>query len=283
MQTSKPALELLTSDAIYRENPTALFHQLCGARPATLLLESADIDSKDDLKSLLLVDSALRITALGDTVTIQALSANGAALLELLDGALPSGIANQRQPNGRILTFPAVSSLLDEDARLCSLSVFDAFRLLQELVTVPANEREAMFFGGLFAYDLVAGFEDLPPLQSDTACPDYCFYLAETLLVIDHQAKHTRIQASLFTPLESEKQRLEQRLSQLRQQLNEPPAPLPVTTVAEMRCDVDQSDEEYGAVVRKMQRAIRAGEIFRGSLPAASRCPARRRWPPMMC
>lgn len=87
MQTSKPALELLTSDAIYRENPTALFHQLCGARPATLLLESADIDSKDDLKSLLLVDSALRITALGDTVTIQALSANGAALLELLDGA----------------------------------------------------------------------------------------------------------------------------------------------------------------------------------------------------
>jgi hypothetical protein len=31
MQTSKPALELLTSDAIYRENPTALFHQLCGA------------------------------------------------------------------------------------------------------------------------------------------------------------------------------------------------------------------------------------------------------------
>ena len=54
MQTSKPALELLTSDAIYRENPTALFPQLCGARPATLLLESADIDSKDDLKSLLL-------------------------------------------------------------------------------------------------------------------------------------------------------------------------------------------------------------------------------------
>ncbi len=28
-----------------------------------------------------------------------------------------------------------------------------------------------------------------------------------------------------------------------------------------MRCDVDQSDEEYGAVVRKMQRAIRAGNL----------------------
>ncbi len=76
MQTQKPTLELLTCEGTYRDNPTALFHQLCGNRPATLLLESADIDSKDDLKSLLLIDSALRITALGDTVTIQALSGN---------------------------------------------------------------------------------------------------------------------------------------------------------------------------------------------------------------
>ena len=91
MQTQKPTLELLTCEGAYRDNPTALFHQLCGDRPATLLLESADIDSKDDLKSLLLVDSALRITALGDTVTIQALSGNGEALLALLDNALPAG------------------------------------------------------------------------------------------------------------------------------------------------------------------------------------------------
>lgn len=79
MQTQKPTLELLTCEGAYHDNPTALFHQLCGNRPATLLLESADIDSKDDLKSLLLVDSALRITALGDTVTIQSLSGNGEA------------------------------------------------------------------------------------------------------------------------------------------------------------------------------------------------------------
>jgi len=155
MQTQKPALELLTDDAVYRENPTALFHQICGARPATLLLESADIDSKNDLKSLLLVDSALRITALGDTVTINAFTRNGASLLPLLDAALPAGVENTVTPEGRVLRFPAVSALLDEDARLCSLSVFDTFRLLQTLVTVPADEREAMFFGGLFAYDLV--------------------------------------------------------------------------------------------------------------------------------
>lgn len=47
-----------------------------------------------------------------------------------------------------------------------------------------------MFFGGLFAYDLVAGFEALPHLEAGNNCPDYCFYLAETLMVIDHQKKH---------------------------------------------------------------------------------------------
>ncbi|STQ60236.1 anthranilate synthase [Pseudescherichia vulneris] len=227
-------------------------------------------------KSLLLVDSALRITALGDTVTIQALTANGASLLPLLDAALPAGVENIARPDGRVLHFPAVSNLLDEDARLCSLSVFDAFRLLQELVTVPAEEREAMFFGGLFAYDLVAGFEDLPALAQENGCPDFCFYLAETLLVIDHQQQQTRIQASLFTPSDAEQQRLTQRIAELRQQLSLPPAPLPVETVASMRCECNQSDEEFGAVVREMQKAIRAGEIFqvvpsrRFSLPCPS-------------
>lgn len=276
MQTQKPALELLINDAPYRDNPTAIFHQLCGARPATLLLESADIDSKNDLKSLLLVDSALRITALGDTVTIHALSENGASLLPLLDAALPAGVENKHSPQGRVLRFPPISSLLDEDARLCSLSVFDAFRIMQELVTVPENEREAMFFGGLFAYDLVAGFEELPALEQDNNCPDYCFYLAETLLVIDHQKKSTRIQASLFTPSASEKQRLVQRAAQLSKQMEQEPAPLPVQKVERMSFECNQSDEEFGDVVRKMQKAIRIGEIFqvvpsrRFSLPCPS-------------
>ncbi|MGS0314686.1 anthranilate synthase component I, partial [Escherichia coli] len=127
--------------------------------------------------------------------------------------------------------FPPVSPLLDEDARLCSLSVFDAFRLLQGVVNIPTQEREAMFFGGLFAYDLVAGFEALPHLEAGNNCPDYCFYLAETLMVIDHQKKSTRIQASLFTASDREKQRLNARLAYLSQQLTQPAPPLPVTPV----------------------------------------------------
>lgn len=133
-----------------------------------------------------------------------------------------------------------------------------------------------MFFGGLFSYDLVAGFEDLPQLAAENNCPDFCFYLAETLMVIDHQKKSTRIQASLFAPNEEEKQRLTARLNDLRQQLTEAAPPLPVVSVPHMRCECNQSDEEFGGVVRLLQKAIRAGEIFqvvpsrRFSLPCPS-------------
>lgn len=259
---AKPELTLLTRQATYQHDPTLLFHQLCAARPATLLLESADVDSKDNLKSLLVIDSALRIRALGDTVTIEALSANGETLLPLLDAVLPPQVTCQVSTTARTLRFPPVDNLLDEDSRLRSLSVFDALRLIVSLVSVPAAEREAMLLGGLFAYDLVARFENLPDLPAVDHCPDYCFYLAEILLIIDHQQQSARIQASLFSASVDEQRRLTDRLDRLVMQLQSPPAGLPAQHISEMPLSCNQSDEQYGAVVEKMQQAIRLGEIF---------------------
>lgn len=98
---------------------------------------------------------------------------------------------------------------------------------------------------------------------------------AETLLVIDHQKKYTRIRASLFTPSASEKNRLAQRIAQLQQQMSEAPPALPVQRVEKMTCEVSQTDDQYGAVVRQMQKAIRAGRYSvvpsrRFSLPCPS-------------
>ncbi|CAK9885122.1 MAG: Anthranilate synthase component 1 [Candidatus Erwinia impunctatus] len=262
MPNAKPSVKLITGNAPYREDPTAVFNQLCAARPATLLLESADIESKKNLKSLLIVDSALRITALGNCVTVQALSINGQALLTLLDKALPPAIHSVSRPESRELTFPTVSLEQDEDSRLKALSVFDALRVISQLVNAPQEEREAVLLGGLFAYDLVAGFEALPPLQQDQNCPDYCFYLAETLLVIDHQHHSARLQASLFSADSGEFLRLQDRIAQLTAQLLQPAPPLAVQTLPSMTLSTSQSDEAYCATVSKMQQAIRKGEIF---------------------
>ena len=120
--------------------------------------------------------------------------------------------------------------------------------------------------GGLFAYDLVAGFEDLPALRRDQRCPDFCFYLAETLLVLDHQRGTARLQASVFSEQASEAQRLQQRLEQLQAELQQTPQPIPHQTLENMQLSCNQSDEEYGAVVSGLQEAIRQGEIFRGAV-----------------
>lgn len=276
MPNAKPTVKLITGTAPYREDPAAVFHQLCGARPATLLLESADIDSKQNLKSLLIVDSALRVSALGSCVTIKSLSENGRALLPLLDAALPASVRIEARPDGRELHFPSVDAVQDEDSRLQALSVFDALRLIPQLVNSPADEREAVLMGGLFAYDLVAGFEDLPALENQQRCPDYCFYLAETLLVLDHQTRSATLQASLFCPSTSEFQRLQSRIEQLHGQMLQPAPALPVQPLEQMTLSVSQSDEAYCDTVRQMQEAIRLGEIFqvvpsrRFSLPCPS-------------
>lgn len=262
MLNKKQPINIFTGQTAYRSDSTAIFHQLCGDRPATLLLDSAEINSKQNLKSLLIIDSALRITAQERCVTVQALTPNGAALLPLLDEALPQEIHIQARPHERELTFPEINSEQDEEARLCSLSVFDALRTLLKLVDAPAEHPEAMLFGGLFAYDLVAGFEALPTLRQDQRCPDFCFYLAETLLVLDHQQKVARLQASAFTCDPVEISRLQLRVEQLQVQLEQTPAPLPQQTVQNMVLHCNQSDEEYCAVVSNLQQAIRRGEIF---------------------
>ncbi|WP_067566544.1 anthranilate synthase component 1 [Candidatus Doolittlea endobia] len=262
MPTSQYQIELLHVQAPYRTDPTGMFNQLCGARPATLLLESAEIDKKHDLESMMVVDSALRITAFGQIVTLQALSANGVALLPLLDAALPEEVTIVTHPDGRELIFPPLIQNVDEDTRLRSLSVFDCLRLLLTLVGQPPSEPKAMFIGGLFAYDLVVGFEPLPPLRPGQRCPDYCFYLAETLLILDHQRQTCTLQCSLFSDSSSEKQRLQYRLEQLQHQLTQESEPIPHQAIETMTLTCAQSDEEYGQVVRRMQKAIREGEIF---------------------
>ncbi|CAJ0991795.1 anthranilate synthase component 1 [Pantoea sp. Nvir] len=276
MQNVKPTVKLITSEAPYREDPAVVFHQLCGIRPATLLLESADIKSKRNLKSLMIIDSALRISTLNFCITVQALSENGCALLPLLDTVLPVTVKIKVFPNRRVLHFPPTDAMQDEDTRLQQISVFDALRLIPYLVNAPNNEREAMLLGGLFAYDLVANFEDLPVLENAQCCPDYCFYLAETLLVLDHQTRSAKLQASLFCPSTSEFQRLQNRIRQLYNQMLQPLSTLPFQPVDQMTLSVNQSDKAYCDTVRRMQESIRIGEIFqvvpsrRFSLPCPS-------------
>ncbi|PHM45451.1 anthranilate synthase component I [Xenorhabdus mauleonii] len=264
-------------DTVYKTDPTLLFHQLCNNRPATLLLESAEIQSKNNIKSILIIDSAMRITANGYQVTFEALTPNGKNLFPILAALLAEKAQLNIESQVMHAHFPTAEHNLDEDSRLKSDSVFDALRALSALASFSTSP-DAIFIGGMFAYDLVAGFEPLPAVKNHQNCPDFCFYLAETLLVIDHQNEHSYLQTSLFGETNSfdesssggkssddsnpEKKRLNERMTMLASTIAESiPSLLPVA-LPDFTVDCNLSDDQYANIVQELQQSVRQGDVF---------------------
>lgn len=262
MLQNKNKIELIHEIAPYYANPTEIFNQICGSRSFTLLLESAEINKKHNLKSIMLVNSALRIKANGFTVTITSLSSNGDKLLLLLDNVIPKQVELKILNKERKLIFPFIEQNLDEDARLMSLSVFDCFRFIINLFEKPKHSSMEMFFGGLFAYDLVSNFENVPILKHGSCCPDMCFYLAEILVVFDHQKETCKIQGSVFSSDNLEKQKIIKKIKKIKNQISQIPTPIPRQIINNMLLNCNRSDEEYKKTISYLQQAIRNGEIF---------------------
>ena len=161
---------------------------------------------------------ALRIECRGRTVRVRALTRNGVQLQRLLEQRLPAVITLNRVADELLLDFPASDRTLDEDSRLKGSSVLDVLRTLQRELQCQQG-KEALFMGGSFAYDLIASFEDLPEVpEGSNDCPDYCFYVAETLITIDHIKQSTALLACLFGG-EQDESRLDERYAQLTARL----------------------------------------------------------------
>ncbi|MGF1686452.1 anthranilate synthase component 1 [Photobacterium japonica] len=257
-------LELLSLDVPYVAEPTELYYSVCGNRPHNLLLESAEIDSKQDLKSLMLIDAAVRIVCRGKQVRLEALTDNGLNVLQTLENEIADGIAVQREKACLILHFPTAERALDEDSRLREPSSFDALRMIQHAFDLTSQPREALFLGGLFAYDVVDSFEPLPAVAQDNQCPDYLFYIAETLLVIDHQRRKGKLQATLFGGDQYTASYFE--LSRRLQHIKEAclaPKPLPAAELlAECEPTTSISDEAFCQQVVDLKQHVIKGDVF---------------------
>lgn len=260
----------------YSGDPTALFHALCANKTDCLLLESAQIDSKQNLKSLLLIDAALRIQCLERQVKLTALTPNGEHCLAQLHLSHLGSVTIERDARSITLHFPHNNAKVDEDARLRQTSVFDALRLIQHSFNVQAHNKFALFIAGLFSYDLVAQFEPLGKATKNTACPDYVFYVAEQLMIIDHQAQSCQLQTTAFSSEPSLIDALQQRQTEIIQQAQAPLA-LPVAPqLVDMPVTASVNDAAFAETVEQLKEYIINGDIFqvvpsrRFSLP----CPA---------
>ncbi|MCR4555027.1 MAG: anthranilate synthase component 1 [Succinivibrionaceae bacterium] len=263
----------------YVEEPQDLFEQLTRPFDNTLLLESAEIDTKAGTKSVLITSSSNRISCFGNTVFFQALTPNGFNVNDQLYEILKNSKELTVTRNGNVLTavYPELPSNLDEDSRLKSTTVLDALRVVLRQLRCDQGSKY-IFLGGCFAYDLIAGFEKLPQVKvSPNDCPDFCFYLAETMIRINHITQETKIYGITFSGRNNCRDYIMDRVQALKARCDafkrqEPQKPEKLQGVIES----DLPDAEFCKIVEQLKENIRKGDIFQvvPSRTFAVNCPS---------
>lgn len=244
-----------------------------------MLLESSDIGSREHLKSIILLQAAIRIECNGSDVRLNALTQNGQnALLHIVSRLNHRSMKVEKLANSRSISvhYSKDNGFVDEDSRLKQISSIDILRTIRESFCITGNSDYSIFLSGMFSYDLIASFESLPEVDNGSnSCPDYVFYLAESLLVIDHQQNQKRFLCNHFSTDKKQSSQeektyfeLARSFDKLESQLRgfQPPKSKIETELnnfsADCEISVDVSDLNYQAIVKQLKQNIVGGDIF---------------------
>ncbi|GIU35867.1 anthranilate synthase component 1 [Shewanella schlegeliana] len=256
----------------YHDDPLCLYQHVTQDAPHTMLLESAEIDSKDHLKSIVLTHAAMMIRCSGYQLEFSALTDNGKTLLApikfFFKQGFPATEIKHHSGSRLSLTLQKESNQLDEDARLKSTSPLDGLRALVKYIRCDESpEFEDLFLGGVLSYDLIDTVEPLPSVpEGDNTCPDYLFYLAETLILVDHQQQSAEIVTHQFieptqTASNQVKHQLTERMAELQQACHSL-APIAELVGVDAETQVNISDHDFKDTVNNLKEHIIAGDIF---------------------
>ena len=157
-----------------------------GSRPTnTVLLESADIASKQHLTTIAVLAASAQITCMGDTVTLKALdTTDGPQALKAVAQCLSSAVTHQSDSE-LVLHLPSVAEdSAEEHARLRERSTMEPLRILTDQVVAHPH---LPLVAGAVAFDYLGTYESLPSVADGAnTCPDYLFFNARIILVVDH-------------------------------------------------------------------------------------------------
>lgn len=157
-----------------------------GSRPTnTVLLESADIASKQHLTTIAVLAASAQITCTGDTITLKALdTTDGPQALKAVAQYLSSAVTRQSDSE-LVLHLPSVAEdSAEEHARLRERSTMEPLRILTDQVVAHPH---LPLVAGAVAFDYLGTYESLPSVADGAnTCPDYLFFNARIILVVDH-------------------------------------------------------------------------------------------------
>ena len=241
-----------------------------------VLLESADITTKASRTTVAVLEASARLTCWGGTVMAEALDAvdgsgpgaDGLGALARLEEGLAEHVTDRR-PGRLTLTLPTICEddpSIEERERLTALSTIEPLRLLARAeVDHPHLPLEA----GAFAFDYLSTFESLPEVaQGANTCPDYLFYDARIILVVDHPTQEATLVGASVDAAD-----LERRMEALAAAIDgiEDPADSANTAIEAPAGGPDSpvlhavptvSDADFEAVVEEMRGYIADGDVY---------------------
>jgi anthranilate synthase component 1 len=258
--------------------PLALYRDHCdqGRRAHTLLLESADPGSGRPQRSMVMLSAAISITAEGGWVTVMALNPNGEALLPALGEHLAGSIASMNPATIRVRVASS-RHVTVESERIRAPATLDVLRALANLLRPGlAGNPESVFLAGVMSYDLTGEFEELPPPTSAVVeVPDFRFYLADRLVVVDHTRRRSEVFALLLGTASAEEQAARDDIARIAEwaaaavdaagdAIGEEAAQAARTALpgSTPSAAVDLDDDAFAALVGRLQRHIVAGDVF---------------------
>ena len=255
-----------------------------GSRPTnTVLLESADIASKQHLTTIAVLAASAQITCTGDTVTLKALdTTDGPQALKAVAQYLSSAVTRQSDSE-LVLHLPSVAEdSAEEHARLRERSTMEPLRILTDQVVAHPH---LPLVAGAVAFDYLGTYESLPSVADGAnTCPDYLFFNARIILVVDHPTGSCQlVGASLdAAQLSAQMDALEAAINELpaqapsapaeqaapAQQAAAPEAQTTLTPSAHQAAEdtisayPTMSDADFCELVAKMQQHIAIGDAY---------------------
>jgi anthranilate synthase component I len=259
-------------------SPVGLFSRLSepNNNHNRILLESSEINSKAHLKSIIVNRAALRIECNQQTVQISALTANGLNALKSLKEFFSADVQVSLLINNQLtLNYPATNhqhQALDEESRLKRLTPVDSLRKIHSAFERENESQYSIFLAGLFSFDLIASFEQLPDVKTgENSCPDFVFYLAEEVIVFDHQTHRSTLYSNIFSGVDEQKNYFEQSRrmqfiadSMMKENSTHPSIRSSNNSKQKLSSEVnfDISDQEYEQSVETLKQEIIAGNVF---------------------
>lgn len=239
-----------------------------GSRPTnTVLLESADIASKQHLTTIAVLAASAQITCTGDTVTLKALdTTDGPQALKAVAQDLSSAVTRQSDSE-LVLHLPSVAEdSAEEHARLRERSTMEPLRILTDQVVAHPH---LPLVAGAVAFDYLGTYESLPSVADGAnTCPDYLFFNARIILVVDHPTGSCQlVGASLdAAQLSAQMDALEAAINELPAQAASAPAeqtaPAQQATEDTITAYPTMSDADFCELVAKMQQHIAIGDAY---------------------